>query len=98
MRIEGSSPWNVLNAPAVERDLSLPQAAPDVEEGANTDEAHISSDAAFVSTLLTQIAAMPDSRPDRVATLRDAIQSGTYRVSGEQIASSLCRDPQWSVR
>jgi anti-sigma28 factor (negative regulator of flagellin synthesis) len=38
------------------------------------------------------LASVPAIRQDRVAPLSQAVQSGTYAVSNQQIAQSLVRD------
>lgn len=56
------------------------------------DEANLSSDAVEYSKLTSAIANVPDVRQDRVASLQQAIQSGTYSVTNQQIAGALLRD------
>jgi flagellar biosynthesis anti-sigma factor FlgM len=38
------------------------------------------------------LAAVPEVRQDRVAALQQAIASGTYNVSGQQIAQAMSSD------
>lgn len=56
------------------------------------DQANLSSDALRLSDLSAKLANVPDVRQDRVATLSQAIQSGSYSVSSRQIAVAMLRD------
>lgn len=57
-----------------------------------SDKTEFSSEAQAFAKLSAQIGNVPEVRQDRVATLRQAIQNGTYGVSNEQIAQSMLRD------
>ena len=57
-----------------------------------SDKTEFSSEAQTLAKLSSQMGSVPDVRQDRVATLRQAIQNGTYSVSNEQIAQSMLRD------
>ena len=57
-----------------------------------------SSDKAFISPLAQGMAvaeealkSVPDVREDIVASIKEKIQSGTYKVSGEEIADMMIR-------
>ncbi|HTV59240.1 MAG TPA: flagellar biosynthesis anti-sigma factor FlgM [Verrucomicrobiae bacterium] len=56
------------------------------------DQANLSSSAVQYSKLRSAAANLPDVRQDRVASLQQAIQAGTYSVSNQQIAGALQRD------
>jgi negative regulator of flagellin synthesis FlgM len=56
------------------------------------DLAQFSVDGEKVQQLKTDLAAVPDLRQDRVATLKEAIASGSYSVSGQQIAQAMSSD------
>jgi len=56
------------------------------------DQANLSSDAVQYSKLTTAIGSLPDIRQGRVAALQQAIQSGNFSVSNQQIAVALQRD------
>lgn len=57
-----------------------------------TDKADLSSEAQQFATLSAQASKVPDARADRVASLKNAVQSGTYNVSNRQIAQAMQRD------
>ena len=56
------------------------------------DSAQLSVDGEKVQQLKSGLAAMPDVRQDRVAALQQAITSGSYNVSGPQIAQAMPSD------
>jgi flagellar biosynthesis anti-sigma factor FlgM len=56
------------------------------------DKADLSSEAQQFAKLSAQATQVPDVRADRVATLKNAIQNGTYSVSNQQIAQAMSRD------
>jgi flagellar biosynthesis anti-sigma factor FlgM len=58
----------------------------------SADQANLSSDAQQLSTLSGALANVPAIRQERVAPLSQAVQSGTYSASNQQIAQSLVRD------
>lgn len=58
-----------------------------------SDQANLSPDAIEYSKLRSAIVNVPEIRTDRVSSLRQTIQAGTYSVSNQQIASALRRDP-----
>lgn len=60
--------------------------------GLTPDEVQFSVDGEKVQQLKTDLAAVPDLRQDRVATLKEAIASGSYSVSGQQIAQAMSSD------
>ena len=89
MKIEGSNPFPYSEAPAVSGAGSSTK--PDfqtIELAAASDETRFSS-ASNAGGLLSQLKQMPDVRQQRMQALKDAIQSGKYRVSDRQIASAL---------
>ncbi|HVJ66042.1 MAG TPA: flagellar biosynthesis anti-sigma factor FlgM [Bdellovibrionota bacterium] len=53
------------------------------------DRVEISSDATVMAQGLDQIKNTPDVRADRVAELKKAIQSGTYKVDARKIADKM---------
>lgn len=57
-----------------------------------TDKAELSSEAQQFAKLSAQVSKVPDVRADRVATLKSAIQGGTYSVNNHQIAQAMSRD------
>jgi negative regulator of flagellin synthesis FlgM len=58
----------------------------------STDQANFSSEAQQFALLSSQASNVPDVRPDRVASLKAAVQNGTYNVSNQQIAQAMSRD------
>ena len=58
----------------------------------SSDLAQFSVDGGKVQQLKTDLAAVPDVRQDRVAALQQAIASGSYSVSGQQIAQAMSTD------
>jgi len=56
------------------------------------DLAQFSVDGGKVQQLKSNLAAVPDVRQDRVAALQQAIASGSYNVSGQQIAQAMSSD------
>ena len=72
-------------------------ASPPAEKQSGTaaltpDSAHLSVDGGKVQQLKTDLAPVPDVRQDRVAALQKAISSGSYNVSGQQIAQAMSSD------
>ena len=56
------------------------------------DSAQLSVDGEKVQQLKSDLAAVPDVRQDRVAALQQAIASGSYKVSSQQIAQAMSSD------
>ncbi len=74
---------------------SAPQSAKPQSQSVKTgssDKADLSSDAQQFAALSTQASNVPDVRQDRVASLKSAIQNGSYSVSNQQIASARVKD------
>jgi len=57
-----------------------------------TDEAQFSVDSGKVQQLKSSLSGVPEVRQDRVAALQQSIASGTYKVSGQQIAEAMSSD------
>jgi flagellar biosynthesis anti-sigma factor FlgM len=57
--------------------------------GLSPDEVQFSVDGEKVQQLKTDLAALPDLRQDRVTALKQALEEGSYNVSGEQIAPAM---------
>jgi len=62
--------------------------------GLSSDEVQFSVDGDKVQQLKTDLAAVPDTRQDRVAALSQAIEQGSYNVSNEQIAQAMSSELQ----
>jgi flagellar biosynthesis anti-sigma factor FlgM len=61
------------------------------ESTAGEDAATLSVDSARVSSLVAKALDTPDTRTDRIETLRQAVQSGQYAVDPAQIAEAMLR-------
>ena len=62
------------------------------------DSTQLSTGIQRVSALESQLAQLPDLRSERVAHLQQAIRSGNYAVSNDQIASAMLSDRLGPVR
>lgn len=58
----------------------------------STDQAQFSVGVEKVQQLKTDLDGVPDVRQDRVAALQQAIASGSYNVSSQQIAQAMSSD------
>jgi len=88
-----------LNRPALDS-VAAPQASPAQVSGDNTldgpeeDRATLSTDKASIDTLAAQALHSPEIRQDKVAALRQAIQSGQYKLQPDGIAEAIIRESQ----
>ena len=57
----------------------------------SADKLNISSQARDIRLVKNSLAQLPDVREDRVAALKAQYESGTYQVSGEDIADLIIR-------
>ena len=62
-----------------------PPAAP----GAGADRVEISDAALRISRLLESASALPEIREERIAEIRKALESGTYRVDPQALARAI---------
>jgi negative regulator of flagellin synthesis FlgM len=53
------------------------------------DRATLSSDAGSVSSLVSTAMSSPEVRSDKVASLQQQVQNGTYQLDPDQIAASM---------
>ena len=53
------------------------------------DAFHFNADAKLLSGLLQKAKTLPDERIEKVEALKQAIENGNYRVTGEEIVSRL---------
>ena len=89
MKIDGSNPFPETQSATFRRTNTSPGTeSNEVSENAGLDGASLSTGSS-VSALAAQLQQMPDVRQDRVAALKQAIESGQYQVSDEQIADAL---------
>ena len=89
MKIDGTSPSPEPQEPTFKRPVA-PEGAEsrEVGEAPDSDDARVSA-AIAVSALAERLQQLPDVRQERVAALRQAVQSGQYRASDQQIADAL---------
>jgi flagellar biosynthesis anti-sigma factor FlgM len=57
--------------------------------GVSPDEVQFSVDGEKIQQLKANLDGLPDLRQDRVLTLRQAIEEGSYNVSSHQIAQAM---------
>lgn len=62
-----------------------------VGEAAGTDALSVSSQGQELQRVLPLLAALPDTRPDRVADLKARVEAGTYQPTGREIAGSVLK-------
>ena len=61
-------------------------------QSANDDRTTLSSSSSTIQNLVTQTLATPDVRQDKVQALRQAVNSGTYQVDTQKLASAMLSD------
>jgi len=89
MKIDGSNPFPDTQSATFKRtNVSPGTESNEVNATPDTDGASISNGTS-VSALAAQLKQMPDVRQERVAALRQTVQSGQYQVSDEQLAAAL---------
>jgi negative regulator of flagellin synthesis FlgM len=91
MKVEHSQnnriiPKQAENATAIERQQRA-QENERAERSANKDQASLSERARLLSKARLSLQESPAVRTERVSALREQIQSGTYQVPVEQLAS-----------
>jgi len=98
MRIDSALPLseNVQTQNATNRPTSNQQNPP-VSAGSTQDQAQLSIDNQTVQRLKVSLSRMPDIRQDRVNALRQAVSSGTYQVSDQQLSDAIASDLFGSV-
>ncbi|HEV2382979.1 MAG TPA: flagellar biosynthesis anti-sigma factor FlgM [Terriglobia bacterium] len=89
MKIDGPNSFSCSFAPAVTSARSSTK--PDFQAIQSAAESDVTEFSRLrdAGGLLSQLKQMPDVRRQRVEALRDAIQSGRYRVSDRQLANAL---------
>jgi flagellar biosynthesis anti-sigma factor FlgM len=73
---------------------SAPVTRPSQASAPDTDQASLSSDALKLSNLSAALSNVPEIRQERVASLSQALQNGSYSVTDQQIAQAMIRDYQ----
>lgn len=61
----------------------------DRRSGNIRESAQIGGDSANISSLATQLGNFPPVRQERVQALQQAVQSGSYKVDGANVAQSM---------
>jgi flagellar biosynthesis anti-sigma factor FlgM len=61
-------------------------------QGLKTDTVVISDAAKRIQEAQKQIQAIPDVRADKVAEIRNQIESGTYQINADQIAGKMIKE------
>jgi flagellar biosynthesis anti-sigma factor FlgM len=89
MKIDGPTSFSYSPAPAVTSARSSTK--PDFQAIQSAAESDVTEFSRLrdAGGLLSQLKQMPDVRQQRVEALRDAIQSGRYRVSDRQLVNAL---------
>ena len=90
MRVDGplSIPEN-LQPDKVTRSGSPVEQSRPASANAAQDQAQLSIDTQTVQGLKAQLSHVPEIRQDRVDALRQAVKSGTYQVSDQQISDAI---------
>jgi flagellar biosynthesis anti-sigma factor FlgM len=89
MKIDGSNPFPETQSSTFRRaNTSQGTESNEVSGNADVDGASLSTGSS-VSALAAQVQQMPDVRQNRVDALKQAVESGQYQVSDEQIADAL---------
>lgn len=73
---------------------SAPGSGSGVSAGADADSVHITDSARALAALSQAIQSVPDVDTARVATLQQAIASGSYSIDSEGIAARLLQTEQ----
>ena len=94
MRVSGEEYLRVSHLMQVGRrsgDITLKGIATAPARGSSAERGEFSPEAREVQRVVGSIEKDPEIREDVVAGLRERIESGTYRVTGEQIAEMMLR-------
>lgn len=57
----------------------------------SSDRVEISGEAKDYQQIRRRVSSLPEVRAERVAAVREGVESGTYNVRGEKVAESLVR-------
>jgi|HubBroStandDraft_5_1064220.scaffolds.fasta_scaffold130620_2 flagellar biosynthesis anti-sigma factor FlgM len=58
-------------------------------DGSGEDQAELSGTLVQVLALMAQASQLPEVRQERISALRQAVQSGSYQTSPEQVAEAV---------
>lgn len=91
VRISRQEIENVYRLYRVENPRSVREVSRRATPGAKVagDQVTISSRARLIQELKQRVAAEPEVREEKVAEVREAIQQGTYKVTGREIAEKM---------
>jgi flagellar biosynthesis anti-sigma factor FlgM len=93
MRVDGplSFPENV-QPPTVGRSGSTAQQGRSAPVTPSQDQAQFSADNGTIQNLKAALSQVPEIRQDRVDALRQALSSGSYQVSDQQLSDAMGSD------
>ena len=93
MRIDAQLPLpENIQTPNVTRSGSSAQQNPAAQVTSGQDKAHLSVDNGTVQQLKSALSQLPEVRQERVNALRQAVNSGGYQVSNQQLADAIGSD------
>ena len=93
-RIEGQRPPDVV-IPGLHPSPQLEQTQKAQQHDATKtekDEVDVSSRAKMLNRIAAVVDTVPDIRAEKVASIKQAIDAGTYDVNSEDVADALIRD------
>lgn len=93
MRIDGALPVpeNQQTPKAANSGASAPQSRT-AALTSGQDQAQLSADSGTVQQLTAKVSQLPEVRQERVNALRQAVSSGSYQISDEQLANAIGSD------
>jgi len=89
MRIDGTNPLLEPQGTTMGQTTASGGAKAEEAGGAQNSDAVSLSVSSTVRDLASQLQNLPDIRQERVAALKQAVETGKYQVSNEQLASAL---------
>jgi flagellar biosynthesis anti-sigma factor FlgM len=93
MRIDAALPLSENQQPSkVTRSGSTGQQSNSAAVGSSQDQAQLSANGAVVQQLKANLSQVSEVRQDRVDALRQAVASGNYQVSDQQLADAIGSD------
>ena len=93
MRIDAALPLpeNTQTQKITRSGSSAQQSSP-APVGSDQDQAQLSVDSGTVQQLKASLSQVPEVRQERVAALRQAMSSGSYQVSDQQLSDAMGSD------
>ena|ERR1039458_5957356 len=90
MRIDAAVPLpENVQAQKVTRSGSSSQQSNPAPVGSGQDQAQLSIDSGTVQRLQANLAQLPDVRQEKVSALRQAVASGSYQISDQQLSDAI---------